>query len=323
MQRPLRLGVDREPVFAVNLLAIGDEGRGKVLVALPFDVRHILPVCHHNLVVPLVHPDAPLEVPLALFHHLGRNIKNVGLQCIHALPAHVGDVVLANLLLCQHKRQSVLNVAKVRRSHHDALQRVARRIDGLFHLVPVRGKDDVVHLQKLAVWLAVVVQGVHLDRALVGVIVQRALEGAFFGGKLVDDLLRRGPYRLRRVQWAKARIKRHGRSAALRPRRQGQQQQNAHDNRGQLRQTQMLQAPHRTPASFPRADGPVQTAPGRSVPIQEHRRCSLSTRMPCRGKFLQVGRCSAPWPRSTIQTKGPSTIHDIPFRTRAQAQAAA
>jgi hypothetical protein len=75
VQDALALGVDREPVVAVDLLAPGHEGRMQVLVVLARVVGHHAAVGDHDLQVGGVHPDAAVEVALLLFDDLGADSK--------------------------------------------------------------------------------------------------------------------------------------------------------------------------------------------------------------------------------------------------------
>src|SRR5947209_8419129 len=61
MQVVIGSGIGREPVLAVDLLAVGHKFGEKVLVALAADVRNTLAAGLDDLEVMVVHPDASLE----------------------------------------------------------------------------------------------------------------------------------------------------------------------------------------------------------------------------------------------------------------------
>ena len=60
MELGISLGVHREPILAIHLLAVRGKGRGKILMSLAHIVGNILRAGNHNLHVLLVHPDASL-----------------------------------------------------------------------------------------------------------------------------------------------------------------------------------------------------------------------------------------------------------------------
>src|ERR1017187_5966939 len=84
MQRVIGVGVGREPVLAVDLLAVGFE-LGKLLVAL-LDA-HALAVGLDDLQVAVVHPDLAFEIAFALHHLLRLHRKSVGADLIHLFAA--------------------------------------------------------------------------------------------------------------------------------------------------------------------------------------------------------------------------------------------
>ena len=67
MQNALALGVDREPVVAVDLLPPGHEGRMQVFVVLAGVVGNHAAIGDDDLEIGLVDPDAAVEVALASF----------------------------------------------------------------------------------------------------------------------------------------------------------------------------------------------------------------------------------------------------------------
>src|SRR5205085_5684075 len=93
-QRVVGVGVGREPVLAVYLLAVGLEG-GEALLEL----GHALAARLDDLVVAVVHPDAPLEVaalrlrllerfePLRVGEDFRRHVEDVSVELVQLLLA--------------------------------------------------------------------------------------------------------------------------------------------------------------------------------------------------------------------------------------------
>ena len=94
VQDALALGVDREPVVAVDLLPPGHEGRMQVFLSLAGIVGHHAAVGDHDLQIGGVDPDAAQQVALALENLLGADVEDVAIDLVDFLPADILDVVL-------------------------------------------------------------------------------------------------------------------------------------------------------------------------------------------------------------------------------------
>ena len=97
VQNAFALGVDREPVVAVDLRPPGHEGRVQVFAALAGIVGNHAAVGHHDLQIGGVHPDAAQQVSMTLDDLLRAHVEDVAVDLVHLLPAHVLDVVLSDL----------------------------------------------------------------------------------------------------------------------------------------------------------------------------------------------------------------------------------
>ena len=89
------------------------------------------------LQVVVIHPDAPLEVALALHQLLRRDVKHVRVQLVLLLLAEIRDGVLRQVLRGQRERHEIANIFQVAGTHADALQRGLRREDDGFDAVPL------------------------------------------------------------------------------------------------------------------------------------------------------------------------------------------
>src|SRR6516162_6182265 len=93
VQHVIHLGIDREPVLSVYLVAPGSEVRKQVLLAALLDaqVRYVLAVGFYDLEVTVIHPDATLKIPLVLLDLLGGDVEDVVADLVDALLADIQD----------------------------------------------------------------------------------------------------------------------------------------------------------------------------------------------------------------------------------------
>ncbi len=151
MQVAFGFGVGGEPVFAVDLLVVGGEGRLQVLVALAHVLGNGHAVDEDDLVVLLIDPDLALEVVLAFFEGLGGGGEDVGVELIDVLAAQVVDVVLGLVFGGEDEGQTVLDLVEVGGGHHDAFEGVLRGEDDVFLALAIFVEGDVGDLLVLAV----------------------------------------------------------------------------------------------------------------------------------------------------------------------------
>jgi len=113
------LSVCGEPVFAVNLLVVGGEGRLQVFVAFAHVLGDGHAVDKNDLVVLLVNPYFPLKVVFAFHESLGRDGEDIGVELIDVLTAKVVDVVLGLVFRGQDEWKTMFDFVKVGGGHHD------------------------------------------------------------------------------------------------------------------------------------------------------------------------------------------------------------
>ena len=88
------VGVDGEPVLAVDGLVVGGEGRGEVFVAGAGVLGDRGAVDEDDLVVLLREPDAALEVAVVFEDLAGGAVEDIGVELVDALAAAVGEGVV-------------------------------------------------------------------------------------------------------------------------------------------------------------------------------------------------------------------------------------
>src|SRR5258708_18767471 len=190
MQGAFGLGVGGEPVFAVNLLVVGGEGRLQVLVAFARVLRDGHAVDQDDLIVLLVDPDFSLEVVFVFFDGLGGHGEGVGVELVDVLAAEVVDLVFGLVFGGEDEGQAVLDLVEVGGGHHDALESVLGGEDDVLFAFAVFVEGDVGDLLVLAVDAVVVFgDGVDFDGLAVGVIFAGLLEGGFTLAEFFDDLV--------------------------------------------------------------------------------------------------------------------------------------
>jgi hypothetical protein len=190
VERAFGLGVGGEPVFAVDLLVVGDEGRREVGVVGAGVLGDVEALAEDDFVVGLVDPDLALEVALAFFEGFGSNVEDVGVEGVDVLGAEVGDVVFGQLGCGEDEGEALLDVFEVVLGHDDALDGGAGSEGDLLGAVALLVEGDVGDLAVLAVGLAgVVVDGVELDVAGEDVAVEGVFELGLAGTHFVEDLV--------------------------------------------------------------------------------------------------------------------------------------
>jgi hypothetical protein len=184
------LGVGGEPVFAVNLLVVGGEGRGEIFVAFALVLGDGDAVDEDDLEVLLVDPDFALEVALAFFEGLGAGGEDVGVELVDVLTAEVGDVVFGQVFGGQDEGEAVLDLVEVGGSHLDALEGVLGGEDDVLLALAFAVEGDVSDLLVLAVdAVGVLDEGVDFHGLTEGVVLAGEIEEGLAGGELFDDLL--------------------------------------------------------------------------------------------------------------------------------------
>ena len=189
-QDALGLGVDGEPVAAVDLLVIGGVGGREVFVAAAQVVGHGFAGDEDDLELLLIDPDLALEVAFVLDELFGLAIEDVSVDVVNLLPAEVGEVVLGQLGRSEDEGQAMLDVVEIGLRHDDFFDGVLGREDDVLGAAVVVVEDDVGDLLVLSVGLAGVVgNGLDGDGLAEGVILAGFVEGGFAGAELGDDLL--------------------------------------------------------------------------------------------------------------------------------------
>src|SRR5580765_6533055 len=112
MQGIVGVRVGRKPERSIDVFPIGFKVRENVFVVFLDDVGNRLPVTLNDLHVLVVDPDSSLEITLILFHFLGGDVENVGVQFIDNLAPDVADVVLGQLFGGQHERLNIFQVVE-------------------------------------------------------------------------------------------------------------------------------------------------------------------------------------------------------------------
>ena len=192
VENAFALGVDGEPVVAVDLLAPGDKGRVQIRVAAPGVVGNHAAVGDDNQQRLRVDPDAALETAVFFVDFLGGDVEDVAIDLVDLLPANVFDVVLGKVFRGEDELVIVLDVLQVGRHHNDAREGVGRGIYDFIQAGAGGTEDDVIDLVPLAVHLTrVVVDGFDAGGAAVGVVVEGLLIFHLLGGKLLNNLFSR------------------------------------------------------------------------------------------------------------------------------------
>ncbi len=189
------LGVGGEPVFAVDLLVVGGEGRLEVRVSGASILRDGGAVDEDDLQVLLIDPDAALEVVLVLFEDLGAGVEDVGVDVVDLLAADVGDVVVGQVGCGEDEGEAVGDLVEVGGGHGDAavgavVEGVLRGEDDALFAGTLLVEDDVGDLLVLADDLAgVEVEVIDFDGLAEAVGVEGVGEFGFAGAELLDDLV--------------------------------------------------------------------------------------------------------------------------------------
>src|SRR5262249_54302496 len=144
-------GISGEPIFAVNLLAVGYKPRHQVLVALLADVRHALSTGLDDLKVLIVHPDASLKIPFVLLDAFGRHVEHVRIDFVYTLSADIEDVVLRQVLRGHDKRHFVTNVLEVLSAHGDPDERRLRREGYILNTISLIVVGDIRGFSKFTI----------------------------------------------------------------------------------------------------------------------------------------------------------------------------
>src|SRR5215467_2989598 len=189
MQRIVRVGINGEPVFAVDLLAQCLEF-GKLLVFVTPQQAHGLTEGLDDLEVAVVHPDLALEIAVALLQLLGFHRKHIAGNLIGFLLAEIADVIERNLFGGQHERLDVAQILHVFGAQLKTSERRDRGADHLFRALSVRRENNVFHNLVAPVDHAGVGQRLNFYSLTVGVVFARAGELGLFSGELLDDLIR-------------------------------------------------------------------------------------------------------------------------------------
>src|ERR1035437_1561111 len=144
VQRVVGARVGREPVLAVDLLAVGFEFGELVVGAFP-DHAHAFAVSLHDLQVPVVHPSLALEVPLALDRFLGLDGEDIAADLVHLLAAQVVDIIFGNLRGGHDERLHIPQILLVLGGQQDIAERYDRRINHFLHALAFRRENDIFH----------------------------------------------------------------------------------------------------------------------------------------------------------------------------------
>jgi len=184
------LGVGGEPVFSVDLLVVGGEGRLQVFMAGTRVLRYRLAVNEDNLQVLLLNPYFSLEVVLSFDEGFGRDGEDVGVELVDALAAEVVDVVFGLIFGGEDERQAMLDFVEVGGSHEDAFEGVLRGEDDVFFALAGVGEGDVCDLLVLAVdAVGVFGDGVDFDGLAIGVVFAGFGEERLALAEFLDDFV--------------------------------------------------------------------------------------------------------------------------------------
>ena len=177
VQVAFSLGVGGEPVFSVDLLVVGGEGRLKVLMASAGILRDGFAVDEDDLEILLIDPDLALEVVFSLFEGLWASGEDIGIELIYLLTAEISDVVFGKVFGGEDEGEAVLDLVEVGGAHDDALEGVLRGEDDVFFALTVLVEGNVGDLLVLAVdAVGVFVEGVDFDCLAEGVVLAGLLE---------------------------------------------------------------------------------------------------------------------------------------------------
>ena len=190
-QRVVGVGINREPVVVVDLIAVGLESR-KLLVVVASAHADALAIGLHDLQAELVDPDLALEIALALFHLLGLDREHVGLDLVYLLLAEVVDSIAGGFRSGHHERLHVPKVLHVVGGEDDLLQRVGRGVDDALDALAVRAEKDVLHQLESSPHAAGVAVLENLYRLTVGVRFAGLGELGLLVDEVFDDVLDRG-----------------------------------------------------------------------------------------------------------------------------------
>ena len=184
-QDVVRLAPGREPVFTVDLLAEGFEGRELVVA----QVRDGFALGHHDLQVQVVHPDPSPEITPVAADPLRLHVEHIAVELVHLLLSLVLDLVFGKVLGGQRKGLQVEGVVQIFPGQYHRLQ-PAPVVDDAMLPFSIAGEEDLDGHFPLLTHAAGTGQDLKDDILSVGVLLPDFAKFRFFLGEAFDDVLR-------------------------------------------------------------------------------------------------------------------------------------
>jgi hypothetical protein len=195
-KRVVGVGVSGHPEVAEKIFAIGCEVRETIFAVFRDDVRDSFAVGFYDLEIVVINPDTAFEVALLFLDDFGSDVEDVGREVVNFLTAEIGDVVFDEFIGGEREGLDFFQVVQVFLGHLNFCKRVGWGIGDLFKALPCRRKENVALDFVVAIGDVVGVEGLHLEILRPCVRAEKLLEGFFFGGEFLDDLIGRKRRRL-------------------------------------------------------------------------------------------------------------------------------
>src|ERR1700688_1122628 len=189
LQHIVRPRIGRKPVVPLDVFAKRFKTRKHVFLPVLLNVRNRFPISLYNLKVRIIHPDAPLKVPLVLLQFLGTDIENISIELIDGLAPNILDIVFGQFVAVQHEGLHVLQVIQILLGHLNSLQRRSGRIRYFLVAFPVRGKKNVAPHLVFAGGHSVAVNRLYYKRLSISVVIPFLLELRLARRKTLNDLV--------------------------------------------------------------------------------------------------------------------------------------